>query len=206
MTKSTIVKEAENYVREKFNQADTKRLAYHNMRHIEAVVNATREIAEHSNVSEKEKEILLLAAWLHDIGYLIKGNGHEEEGRKSAEEFLTERNYPEEDIVTVGECIMATRMPQMPRNKLEEIICDADLIHLADPEYVRKSQNLRLEWQQRHNHQVTDNEWFSSSEKFLNQHTFFTPYARQAYEKTVQQNLEEVNRLRQKGDTKNGDQ
>ena len=46
------------------------------------------EDRDHHNV--KEEKVLSLAAWLHDTGYIVKKDGHEEESAKIAEDFLKE--------------------------------------------------------------------------------------------------------------------
>ena len=40
---------------------------------------------------------------------------------------------------------MATKMPQAPQNKLQQIICDADLYYLGTDTYLSKSNKLYKE-------------------------------------------------------------
>ncbi len=63
-----------------------------------------------------------------------------------AKGFLVSKHYPEETIATVINCILATRMPQTPGTKLERILCDADLIHLAEGTYPQSQDLLREAW------------------------------------------------------------
>jgi hypothetical protein len=68
-------------------------------------------------------------------------------------------------------------MPQKPTNKLEEIICDADLYHLGTESFVEKSNLLRSEWEMLCNKHLTDIEFLTTNETFLKSHKYFTNYA-----------------------------
>lgn len=84
---------------------------------------------------EGDKEIILIAAWLHDIGSIIYGReDHHITGAKIAEEKLTEFNYPQEKIELVKKCIFNHRGSQdNERGSLEEkILADADAMSNFD--------------------------------------------------------------------------
>jgi len=76
-----------------------------------------------------DKEIVLIASWLHDIGSIIYGReNHHITGMQIAEEKLKEFNYPPEKIELVKKCILNHRGSQdNERESLEEkILADAD--------------------------------------------------------------------------------
>jgi uncharacterized protein len=82
-----------------------------------------------------DKEIVLLAAWLHDIGSIIDGRGeHHITGAKIAEEKLKEFSYPPERVELVKNCILNHRgSRQDSRESLEEkILAEADAISTFD--------------------------------------------------------------------------
>jgi len=82
-----------------------------------------------------DKEIVLLAAWLHDIGSIVDGRGeHHIAGAKIAEEKLKEFNYPNEKIELIKKCILNHRgSRQDSKGSLEEkIIAEADVISAFD--------------------------------------------------------------------------
>ena len=59
------------------------------------------------------KEIVLIAAWLHDIGSIVYGRkDHHITGAKIAEEKLKELGYPKEKIELVKKCILNHRGSQ----------------------------------------------------------------------------------------------
>src|SRR5690606_8316442 len=101
-----------------------KNYLYHNVIHTERVVNAAKIICEALEVSPSEQEIIIIAAWLHDLGYTQGNEGHEETSCEIARNFLTEQNYASEKIEPVIQLIMATKMDHTPTNLMEEIIKD----------------------------------------------------------------------------------
>ena len=84
---------------------------------------------------ECDKEVVLISAWLHDIGSIIHGReNHHETGAKIAEEKLKELNYPSEKIEKVKKCIMNHRgSVNNERKSIEEkIIAEADVMSAFD--------------------------------------------------------------------------
>lgn len=164
---------------------------YHNFNHTLQVVNAANEIATAEKISEEDKEIVLIAAWFHDVGFVVTTAKHENESKKIAKEYLTNKKISTEKIDRVLACIDATVVPQKPTNKIEEIICDADLFHLGSEDFSKKSNLLRSEWEELCNQYFTDIEWHQNNEKFLSEHAYFTDYA---YQTLNEQKM--VNRLK----------
>ena len=66
-SESTIVIETRKYTQKILNEEMTKDFYYHDFEHTEEVVNSAKEIANVSELSEEETELVLIAAWLHDI-------------------------------------------------------------------------------------------------------------------------------------------
>lgn len=82
-----------------------------------------------------DKEVILIAALLHDIGSIIHGReDHHITGAKIAEEKLKELQYPAEKIELVKKCILNHRgSRQNKRSSLEEqIIAEADVMSNFD--------------------------------------------------------------------------
>jgi hypothetical protein len=52
-----------------------------------------------------------------------------------AKEYLPLFGFAEKDIDCICGMIMATKIPQQPRTKLQEIICDADLDYLGRDDF-----------------------------------------------------------------------
>ncbi|MCX6748340.1 MAG: HD domain-containing protein [Candidatus Pacearchaeota archaeon] len=94
--------------------------------HFIPVVKYSLKMAEQENA---DKEILEIAAWLHDIGS-IRGdpNNHHVSGAKIAEEFLSQQKYPIEKIAKVKELILSHRSSLNIKSDSKEvqILKDAD--------------------------------------------------------------------------------
>lgn len=76
-------------------------------------------------------EVILIAAWLHDIGSIMVGRkDHHITSAKIAKQFLAENNYDKEKTKLVLDCIKHHRQStNLERKTLEEkIVADADAI------------------------------------------------------------------------------
>jgi predicted metal-dependent HD superfamily phosphohydrolase len=150
---------------------------YHNYKHTEDVVDSVKKLAAKQNLSAEDTEIVTLAAWFHDTGFIERSINHEDISIRIAEDYLKSINYSDENIAKVIGCINATRYPQLPQNILEEIIADADLFHLGTKDYYDKTELLRLEWERSENKKFTDLEWLKLNIDFLTGHKYFTKYS-----------------------------
>ncbi|MEE9905597.1 MAG: HD domain-containing protein [Chlorobium sp.] len=199
---TSITEKAADYVFRLFRERENGCCPYHNYAHTAETVDTCREIAEGMKATAAETEILLLAAWFHDTGFLFGIQDHEQKSTEIARGFLKENGYPEEDIEQVCLCILATKLPQQPRSMLEEIICDADLSHLGKPGYRQKSELVRLELEKNENRSFSDIEWLKLNIDFFNRNPFRTKYASLAFNTDRKKNLVDLHqRLRKKNST-----
>ena len=106
---NNLIEKADKFVEELFKEKLPNTFIYHNYQHTERVVKSTKELIDNSEINVKEEEALILAAWLHDTGYIHKYKGHEEKSVEIAEEFLKENNATEELIASVKKYILATK-------------------------------------------------------------------------------------------------
>src|SRR6056297_873166 len=111
---TTLTGKAEIFVQELFSKKLPNTFIYHNFKHTQRVIKSTKELIEKSEIHVKQEEPLLLAAWLHDIGYTKTYVGHEEKSVEISEKWLHEHNADQELIKDVSRCIRATRMGVEP--------------------------------------------------------------------------------------------
>jgi len=168
----------EEFMFDKLQEELPKNLYYHNVKHTIDVVVHTEILAMEENVSSEELLLLKTAALFHDSGFLIDSKNHESNGVKVAEEILPQFGYTKEQRAIIAELIMATKMPQTPKNKLEEIMCDADLDYLGRPDYLNVSQNLYRELLEQKYVSGSEYEWNKIQLHFLQEHRFFTDSAK----------------------------
>lgn len=163
---------------------------YHNYTHTERVLKSTRELIEHSDLSEKEAEILELTAILHDVGYTKGCEKHEEESVRISEAFLKENNVDEHTISAISDCIMATRFNVEPKTKLEKIIRDADASHFGKSYFSDTSELLRKELELLGIKDFSPSEWRQENiEVLTKKHQFYTDYAIKNWQSTKDKNL-----------------
>ena len=151
---------------------------YHNYEHTLYVLDKTVEIAQHENCTAKEMELLTAAAMWHDTGYINTYDGHEEESCNLAKQYLPGYGFSAEDIIPLCGMIMATRIPQSPQNKLEEIIADADLEYLGTESAGIKADLLFKELQHL-NPSLTKADWNKTQISFLQNHHYFTGFCKE---------------------------
>ncbi len=182
-----FLNQVRDYVRNYFRENSPPENVYHNLTHTSEVVDAVKEIAKAEGINDDDLELILIAAWFHDLGYVKTCNGHEDISIEYAKNFLNDKNYPAKKIQKITSLIDATRIPHNPKNKLEEILCDADLCHLGTKNTEQKGDLFRLEMEKRGDKVATDEEWLKISRDFMNQHRFFTNYAIEKF--GVQKNI-----------------
>lgn len=196
-TENTLLAKVETYIIDFFDKKiDASKYVYHDLQHTYNVVTASKEIAVGFELAEKEIEILQLAAWFHDTGYDLGPVKHEERGATYAETFLQAENYPQKDIEIIKNCILATQLPQKPKNLLEEIICDADLSHLGMKTYWDRCGRVRQEISINIGKIMSEQDWINFELDFIVNHQYFTAIAQGLYNKRKKKNIRQL--LKQK--------
>lgn len=151
-------------------------LTYHSLGHIKDVYKAAQKLAKLEGVSGEELTLLLTAVLFHDSGFLIQQKEHERVGCDIARKYLPEYGYNDKQIEVICGMIMATRIPQTPHNKLEQIICDADLDYLGRDDFFTIGNTLYDELCM-YGLIQTENDWNKLQVRFLEGHHYFTDSA-----------------------------
>ena len=169
---------------------------YHNCSHSLDVLNNVIKIGRAEDCTEEQIDLLSTAALWHDTGYIKTYAGHEEESCTMARQYLPSYHYSPENIGKVCGMIMATKIPQSPRNKLEEIIADADLQYLGTAAWRTRSDDL-FEELRCLDPSLTKVAWNQKQISFLGEHHYFTRFCKTNNERIKQENLGQLLR----GDT-----
>lgn len=186
---NNILNVVEDHIYGFYKENATSNNIYHNLTHVKNVVKSAELIGQNLVLDENDLEVVLIAAWFHDIGYLESTNDHENTSCTHAEQFLLKHNYSKENIKKVKKCILATKMPHKPNNIIEEIICDADISHIGTKEFFDLSELLRLEIEKTEKRNISDFEWLEINIDFLTNNRFFTKYAKENFEERKNNNL-----------------
>ncbi len=175
-----------------FKEKYDKRSTYHSFNHTKEVAEAAEKIGKNSELSNEELEVVIIAAWFHDTGYLIDKNNHEIESAHFAENFLRAQNYPETKIKTVKDNILSTEIHHIPSNLMEEVLHDADYINLASSDNLKQSELVRDEFVNYGGSKPTEEEWLTSELKFLLNHRYYTQYSRNKLEDKKADNIKKI--------------
>jgi predicted metal-dependent HD superfamily phosphohydrolase len=198
-THSHLLAAARAHVTDIFLHKVKPEFVFHSLEHTEDVVQACSQLANHYQLNEEDRFVLLLAAWFHDVGYLAgQAEGHEEISAQMVTEFLA-RHQVEADLVhRVASCIRATRMPQSPVTLIEKILCDADLFHLSTEDFKARNSLLKQERECLLGHKIDKKEWRRGNIQFLENHQYFTDYGRERLEPKKQENLAQLYKKKKK--------
>ena len=128
-------------------------LLYHAYEHTEDVLSEAVRFALMDGLSERQIEILGIAAAYHDIGFVKSRSRNEPIGADEARAAMTSSGgYSEEDIALVCQMILDTALVdtpigprQVPSTDLSRYLLDADLSNLGRDDFFHKGELQRRE-------------------------------------------------------------
>ena len=122
-------------------------LTYHSPSHTEDVLQQLERIAAAESITDTRLLLLMrIAALFHDTGFLRTYKKHEEASCVILQEMMDTSQFDESEIKLINGMIMATKIPQLPHNLPEMIICDADLDYLGRNDFETISNSLMNEF------------------------------------------------------------
>lgn len=186
------IAEIQERVTEKLEKGLSPTLTYHNVAHTLDVLKHVIVIAAKEGITdEKEMFLLKVSALYHDVGFLNIYSGHEDVSCLIAAEELKGFSFNNEMIGEVCGMIRATKVPQKPQNKLEEILCDADLDYLGRPDFWIIGEGLYKEFLDQ---KIVSNfyEWNQLQVRFLEDHHYFTASSIECRQQQKQMHLESI--------------
>lgn len=171
-----ILDDVKTHVEHLFQSGSNEQLVYHNLQHTEHVNKHAVEISNFYKLSDRDFFIVQCACWFHDVGYMEGREQHENKGAETAAGFLQSLNVDEGSIQEVQGCILATKMPQSPKNLLQQIVCDADLYHLGSEDFKERNKLMRKETIAVCNKEIDKNIWRLGTLQLLESHHYHTQY------------------------------
>ncbi len=149
-------------------------LTYHSVQHTIDVLEQAQRIAAAEGIDDPHQFLLLkYAALFHDTGFLYIYANHEEKGCELFLEMTRDLKFSKADNDTVIGLIMSTKIPQQPKNLLQQVICDADLDYLGRDDFFTIGNELRKEFLH-YKIVSSDEQWEQLQLKFLNSHQYHT--------------------------------
>jgi uncharacterized protein len=149
-------------------------LFYHGVHHTMDVEEAAISIALKEKITNPQDLFLLKVGCLyHDTGFLFTYRDHELAGCDLAQKELPVYGFTKQQLHIICGLIMATKIPQTPHTRLEEIICDADLDYLGRDDFFPVSDTLFEELKAR-NIVAGKYDWNIIQMNFFKQHQYCT--------------------------------
>jgi len=188
-TVEPLLNRVENFVREQLRNRLSEKMYFHNLEHTLLVVEGVQIIGNAIGLLEEEKLVVILAAFLHDVGYTEKYAGHEEASANIATAFLMQNGFDAKRTEMVRNCILATKFPQNPTNELEAVICDADFFHFSLKNYQDYASRLKAEWKENLDLEYSQLAWDKLNLHMLQQHEYFTTFGKTVLQEKKADNI-----------------
>lgn len=161
-----------------FEEKLSKNYKYHNLRHTLDVYKNAETIGKNSRLKDVDLNTLKMSALFHDVGYIDSIDEHEIFSAIRAIKFLC--NEVDELIVEqVYNAILATKIPQQPKDLIAKILCDADLVYLSSQaDYFYYAELLRQEWISLNKVNFSELDFHKNSITFFKSHSYHTEYGK----------------------------
>ncbi|HUX84936.1 MAG TPA: HD domain-containing protein [Chitinophagaceae bacterium] len=182
---------AERFILSKLFRELSPKLTYHNAAHTQSVLEAALVIAAAEQIQEEEVRLLRIAVCFHDAGFLFVYARHEEKGCELARQYLPAFGLSQDEISQICGMILATRFPQKPSSRLEQVIADADLDYLGREEVNEVARTLYEELKT-YGKIKSKKEWNHYQLRILGDHFYHTAYSRALREPRKQQYLDQL--------------
>jgi len=166
------------------------KLPYHNFSHAIDVYSAVNTFAFLDGVNNEDRFLLKTSALLHDVIFVPGSKDNEERSAEFARQYLPKIGYSSEQTQRVGQLILATKMPQNPRDYLECLLCDADLNNLGREVFFELGEKLRLELGL-----PEGVKWYQQQLGFLQGHEYHTEIARKLRNSGKATNIQKLKKM-----------
>jgi uncharacterized protein len=181
--------EAIAYALKRLDDEVPPHFVYHNIWHTtEDVLPAVTQLGRLSGLEAETIQLLRVGAAFHDLGFIINQVNHELSGARIAAQILPKYGFDSRRIERIMGLIMATRLPQSPRNLEEQIVADADLDVLGREDFPARNELLRQEMAA-NGREIPVQAWYEEQLDFLRQHEYFTEAARELRDAGKAQNI-----------------
>lgn len=200
-----ILKEVEKYTLRYYEENFSSSHSYHSIEHTQLVVNVASKISNFEGLDKRNTDIVIVAAWFHDIGHAVSINNHEDESCKIARQFLAGNKVDEEFILAVEACICSTKQGAQKKSLNDKILSDADNAHTGLPNFMEISNLFRKELGNFADKKITKLEYWKKTLVFLKETKFLTEYAIKNMKPIKDENISKVEeRIRNEKTTERG--
>jgi len=169
-----------------FEQHGSSRMVFHHFAFCKGVAERAISLAEPLNLSPSDKKAVGMAAWFYPSGYWLQYNDPIRKSRELAQQFLVEKQFPDQVGAIVLEGLTAD---DTSKSLVARIIKDAYLSTAYGENYPQQHQLLRLEREWATGQQYTKLEWAQQQLNELLNLKLQTPLAHQLYGQQLTQHI-----------------
>ncbi len=187
---SNIINAASQHVLNLFNQQYDSRYLYHSYERTAGIVDKAAEVGEATELSESQVEVVMLAAWFCETGYLKDTSELAAASAAEARTFLQKQGYSTDKLNKVVACITATGDTVNPVTIEEQVLNDAIAARSCGDRFFEQFPLLRLEWELLQNRHLSNLEWQQLQMQHLLQTRFLTPFGKLNYAPIVAANIQ----------------
>lgn len=126
-----LLLEAEKYISSLMAEKLPETIVFHNFSYVKLVEQYTETIGKECGLDTDEMNLLRMAALFLNTGYINSYENHTDESIAFVTSFLTEKGVSNETIGQISGVLLATGKPDIPKDKLSEILCDANMMYVA---------------------------------------------------------------------------
>ncbi|GEM_PF-574142 len=152
-------------------------LTYHNLAHTLDVISSLEKNSSFYTLTKESKELLRIAALMHDSGFIYSFENHENESMKIATELMQDE-FSQDEISAVCKLIQVTKKDEIPSTLEEKLMLDSDLDYLGRTDFDDISDRLFSEWV---NLKIieSDKQLFDQIQiDFMEKHTYYSAWSR----------------------------
>lgn len=190
MNEQSIINNALRYVLDLLEKVN--HYPYHNINHTLDVYSRCDYLCDKEFVYLEEKTDVLIAALFHDTGFTISYAKNEIIGAQIAKEYLKNINFRTERIKRIEKIILATIVWSKAKNKLEQIIQDADFDNLGRKDCLTKTMLLKKELKLINKVNIPTKEWLISTHSLFRVHKFNTVTAKHERDEIKKENIKRI--------------
>lgn len=172
-------------------------LTYHSVEHTRDVIKEVIALALEDSLTERDVELLAVAAAWHDIGFLYAREANEPLAVEALSTYLASYDrYSADEIALLKRMILDTALVrhegvpvQVSTTRLSPYLLDADLANFGRPDFLEKGELQRLE---------TNSDKASFRREtllLLTKHSWLSPAAQRKWTDTKQQNISHLKGL-----------
>lgn len=173
-----------------FSLERTPMLPYHNFGHEMDVAQTSLRLGVLEGLSPEGLFLIETAAYLHDCVYAVGAPDNEERTAALAEEALAGIGYSPLQTGAVASAILATKWPQHPHNRLEQVLCDADVDSFGRPDFLHLCDAILAENLPGLPNGQDRLHWYRHTMEFVAPHRYHTEAQRALRDQGKQHNLE----------------